>query len=70
MSTNNTIAGKPRQSAVNKMTTAASRAKLGDVIADLVTKHNALCAKLDAANLTGMGTTNVATFAVKDMETR
>lgn len=68
--TTNTIAGKPRQSAINKMSTAASRAKLGDVIADLVTKHNALLAKLDAANLTGVGTNNVATLSVTSMETR
>jgi len=65
----NTVAGKPRQSAVNKMTPAASKAKLGDVVADLVAKHNALLAKLDLD--AGVTDTNYkALHAVTDMESR
>lgn len=33
---------------LNRMAPAAAHAKLGDVLDDLITKHNALCAKLDA----------------------
>lgn len=33
---------------LNRMAPAAAHAKLGDVVAELITKHNALCAKLDA----------------------
>jgi hypothetical protein len=68
---NNTVANKPRQSAINKISTATARAKLGDVVADLTTQVNtlttqlnALLTKLDTANLAGMGTTNKATFGV------
>lgn len=67
---NNTVAGKPRQSAVNKMAPAASKAKLGDAVADLIKQHNALLAKLDTANVAGIGNNNVATFKVTDLETR
>lgn len=43
-----------RQTALNKSLPAADQAKLGDILADLIsayntlaTKHNAVCAKLD-----------------------
>ncbi len=36
------------QSELNRMAPAAAHAKLGDILNDLITNHNALCAKLDA----------------------
>lgn len=80
------------QRKLNHSSPAASKAKLGDTVADLVaqvnalssqlaaltTKYNATQAKLDAANVAGMGTNNVATngvpaftaTTVKDLESR
>jgi hypothetical protein len=82
MATSNTVTGKPRQSAINKLSTATSRAKLGDVVADLVkqlntltTKYNALLAKMDTANVTGLSNNNAAQCGapatpIVDMESR
>lgn len=60
-----------RQSNLNRMSPAAKKAGLGDVIADLVaqvnaltTKHNALCAKLDTANVAGISNNNAAQVGV------
>lgn len=36
------------QDELNRMAPAAAHAKLGDIVNDLITKHNAVCAKLDA----------------------
>lgn len=36
------------QDELNRMNPAAGHAKLGDIINELITKHNALVAKLDA----------------------
>lgn len=36
------------QDELNRMNPAAGHAKLGDLINELITKHNALAAKLDA----------------------
>lgn len=65
------------QKNLNTISPATARAKLGDVIYDLIghlnatqadlaalsAKHTALLAHLDAANVTGIGTTNAASFA-------
>lgn len=60
-----------RQSNLNRMNLAAKRAGLGDALADaidqinrLTVAHNALCAKLDAANVAGIGNNNVAQAGV------
>ncbi len=48
---------------------AAADAKLGDVLADLIAKHNALLVKLDAD--TGVASTDYsATLKVTDLESR
>lgn len=36
------------QDELNRMTPAAGHAKLGDLLVDIITKHNALATKLDA----------------------
>lgn len=36
------------KSELNRMAPAAAHAKLGDVLDELIAKHNAVCAKLDA----------------------
>lgn len=57
------------QSELNRSNPAAADAKLGDVLADLIAKHNALLAKLDQD--AGVTDTNyTATLAVKDLESR
>lgn len=54
---------------LNKITPGANRAKLGDITDDLITKHNALCAKLDAD--AGVTDTNyVATLKVQTLAER
>ena len=54
---------------LNRSNRAAANADLGGVLADLVTKHNALLAKLDAD--TGVASTDyAATLAVKPSEAR
>lgn len=55
---------------LNRMNPAAAKAKAGDCLYDLINNFNALLAKLDAANLAGVGTNNVATLAVKLPEQR
>jgi hypothetical protein len=77
------MAAKPgsRQDKVNKSSVALSRAKLGDVVAELVAqvnantaKHNALVAKLDLdagvtdTNYTAL--TGTPATVIKDMESR
>lgn len=76
------MSAKPgsRQDYINKIAPAAARAKLGDVIAELVdqvntltTKHNALLAKLDSNH--GAATDHAATLvapatALKTLEQR
>jgi hypothetical protein len=76
-----TAARGSRQEKVNKSSPALSKAKLGDVVAELVaqvnaltTAHNAMAAKLDAdagvtdTNYTAL--TGVSATAIKDMESR
>lgn len=58
------------QDELNRCMPAAKHAQLGDVLNDLITQHNALLAKLDTANLAGMGTNNVATLSVKTLAQR
>lgn len=54
---------------LNKMNPAASNAKLGDMLDELVTQHNALLAKLDAD--TGVASTDyVATLRIKTLAER
>lgn len=43
-----TIPVRNLQKELNKMNPVADHAKLGDILNDLITKHNAVCAKLDA----------------------
>jgi hypothetical protein len=49
---------------LNRSMNAAARARLGDVIYDLINQHNALLAHLDTANVTGIGNANAATYSV------
>lgn len=64
----NNVAGTV-QSQLNRMNPAAADAKLGDLLNEIITKHNALLAKLDAD--AGVTDTNyVATLAVAGIETR
>ena len=57
------------QGELNRMNPAASHAKLGDVLNDLITKFNATLAKLDAD--AGVTDTNyVATQAVTTLANR
>ncbi len=57
------------QAQLNRMNPAAADAKLGDVLADLIAKHNALLAKLDAD--VGVTDTNyTALHKVTDLESR
>ena len=69
------------QEKLNRALPAAARAKMGDVIADLIvqvnvltTKHNALVAKLDAdagvTDTTYVSLTGVTAFVIKDLESR
>lgn len=58
-----------RKDELNRCMPAASNAKLGDVLDDLITKHNALLAKLDAD--AGVTDTNyVATLKVTALQDR
>lgn len=57
------------QAQMNRMNPTAADAKLGDVLVELIAKHNALLAKLDAD--AGVTDTNyVATLAVASLESR
>jgi hypothetical protein len=55
------------QTDLNRVTPGTARAKLGDVIYDLVAKHNAAMAALDAADIAG---NFVANFQVATPEQR
>ena len=55
---------------LNRLNPVAAKAKLGDVIYDLIAAHNALAAQyntllahLDTANVAGIGAANAATYA-------
>lgn len=48
------------QDELNRMAPAAAHAKLGDIVNDLIAKHNAVCAKLDAD--AGVSGTNYASL--------
>lgn len=64
----NNVAGTV-QSQLNRMNPAAADAKLGDLLNEIITKQNALLAKLDAD--AGVTDTNyAATLAVAGIETR
>ena len=66
MSATRTIAPKD---ALNRAMPANARVQLGDVVEDLITKHNALLAKLDA-DVGVTGTDYVATLSVKTLAER
>lgn len=55
---------------LNRMAPAAARAHLGDTLYDLITNFNAFLAHLDSGAVTGIGTANVADYAVKLPENR
>lgn len=72
-----------RQKQLNRCMPAAADAKLGDVLADLITAHNALavkhnsvCTKLDAdagvtdTNYSALHAVSGTTLAVTDLESR
>lgn len=57
------------QDELNRCMPAAAHAKLGDLLNELITKHNALLAKLDAD--TGVASTNyAATVGVATLASR
>lgn len=74
------MAAKPgsKQEKVNRSSPALSRAKLGDMVAELVTQvnvltaaYNVLVAKLNAdAGVTDTNYATVVATPIKDMETR
>ena len=66
MSATRTIAPKD---ALNRAMPANARVQLGDVVDDLIAKHNALLAKLDA-DVGVTGTDYVATLKVKTLAER
>lgn len=53
-------AGRNLKDELNRMNPAAAHVKLGDVVDELITKHNAAMAKLDAD--AGVTDTNYATL--------
>lgn len=55
--------------ALNRAMPANARVQLGDVVDDLITKHNALLAKLDA-DVGVTGTDYIATLKVKTLAER
>lgn len=65
-------AGRGDRSAVdmlNRMTPAAAYVKLGEIVEELIAKHNALCAKLDAdAGVTS--TDYKATLGIVELQER
>lgn len=65
-------AGRGDRSAVdmlNRMAPAAAYVKLGEILDELVTKHNALCAKLDT-DATVTGTDYAATLGITPIQDR
>lgn len=63
------IVGQDLEDLLNRCMPVAQRAKLGSVLYDLVNKHNALLAKLDA-DVGVSGTDYVATLKIKLPEDR
>lgn len=64
---------------LNRMNPASGHAKLGDLLDEIITKHNAVLSKLDAigaagasssAIATAAGTTNVATLSITALNSR
>lgn len=64
---------------LNRMNPASGHAKLGNLLDEIITKHNAVLAKLDAigaagasssAIATAAGTTNVATLSITALNSR
>lgn len=58
---------------LNRSMPVAADIPLGQLLQDLITAHNAVLAKLDAAaaaTVAALGTNNVATLSVPDMITR
>lgn len=55
---------------LNRCMPAAHDVQLGQVIADLITQHNALLVHLDTANVAGVGNGNAAAYSVTDLDKR
>lgn len=58
---------------LNRCMPAADHAKLGDLLEEIVTKHNAVLVKMDAAaaaTVASLGTTNVATLRIAPLGER
>ncbi len=53
---------------MNTVTPGCAEAQLGDRIAELETQLNALLVHLDAGAVTGIGTTNAATYGVTPID--
>lgn len=61
------------QDELNRCSPAASHAKLGDLLAEIIAKHNAVLVQMDAAaaaTVAALGTTNVATLTIKPLSQR
>lgn len=57
------------QAQLNRMNPTAADVKLGDLLAEIITKYNALCTKLDSD--AGVTDTNYSsTLKITDLETR
>jgi hypothetical protein len=57
---------------LNRSMPATAHSGLGTLLQDLITKHNAVLAKMDAAaaaTVAALGTNNVATLTVTDLVT-
>jgi len=58
---------------LNRMNPASSHAQLGDLLDEIITKHNAVLAKMDAAaagTVAALGTNNVATLKIAPLAER
>lgn len=64
-----TIPKRNLQDELNRCMPAADHAKLGDLIAEMITKHNALLAKLDTDAGVG-GTDYVVTLGMTELNNR
>ena len=51
---------------LNRMNPASGHAKLGDLLDEIITKHNAVLAKLDAIGAAGASSSAIATAACND----
>ena len=61
------------QDELNRMNPASSHAKLGDLLVDIITKHNAVLVKMDAAaagTVAALGTNNVSTLTITPLASR